>query len=290
MAWRIAKSLVVLRNQINSAYPNRSTLSDGTIGDQAHSQVASDHNPNGYGVVCAMDITHSPQTGFDAHALANNLVAHRHPNLKYVISNSRIAGAWTGWQWRQYNGVNPHSKHIHVSVGVGQDGQSDPGTYDDESSWAVGQSNNNKGEVMINDSDGEYLRINALMVDLRGRQLTRDEFRKFIVGQTWLKAVEIIQDSPEAQATRRAQEIGVVAIRDNWQGQIETLKKLSDELAQRPTKENFDALKAEIDTCTIDFAEAQKKAKELEQTQAENEKTARNVFQVVAEFLKAWKK
>ena len=139
MAWRLANSLVKLRDQVNAAYPNRNKASDGTIGDAAHRASASDHNPNSAGVVCAMDITNSPQTGFDVHALADRLRVNRHPDLKYIISNRRIAGAWTGWAWAPYNGSNPHSSHAHFSVGRGNDGQSTP-PYDDTTAWAIGGS------------------------------------------------------------------------------------------------------------------------------------------------------
>lgn len=139
MGWRLANSLVRLRDQVNAKYPNRNKASDGTIGDAAHAASASDHNPNGAGVVCAMDITHSPQTGFDVHALADRLRVNRHPDLKYIISNRRIAGAWTGWAWAPYNGSNPHSSHAHFSVGRGNDGQSTP-PYDDTNDWSIGGS------------------------------------------------------------------------------------------------------------------------------------------------------
>lgn len=139
MGWRLANSLNRLRDQVNAAYPNRSKASDGTIGDAAHAAGASDHNPNGAGVVCAMDITNSPQTGFDVHALADRLRVNRHPDLKYIISNRRIAGAWTGWAWAPYNGSNPHTQHAHFSVGRGNDGQSTP-PYDDTNDWALGGS------------------------------------------------------------------------------------------------------------------------------------------------------
>lgn len=136
---RLANSLVKLRDQVNAAYPNRSKASDGWIGDAAHAASASDHNPNGAGVVCALDITNSPQTGLDIHALADRLRVNRHPNLKYIISNRRICGAWTGWNWWPYNGSNPHSAHAHFSVGQGNDGQSQQ-PYDDTSNWNIGGS------------------------------------------------------------------------------------------------------------------------------------------------------
>lgn len=139
MAWRLAYSLETLRTQVNVAYPNRSTASDGTIGDAAHAGTASDHNPNSAGVVCALDLTHDPAHGLDVHALADKLRVNRHPNLKYIISNRRITGPWNGWNWEYYGGSNPHDKHAHFSVGVGSDGKSMPGTYDDTTKWSIGK-------------------------------------------------------------------------------------------------------------------------------------------------------
>jgi hypothetical protein len=136
MAWRAAKSLSTLYDQVNKQWPKRSRASDGLIGDAAHAAVPSDHNPNADGVVTALDITNDPANGLNAHALADLLIRDRHPDLKYVISNRRIAGAWTDWQWWKYNGDNPHDKHIHVSVGVGDDGKSRQ-PYDDTVAWKI---------------------------------------------------------------------------------------------------------------------------------------------------------
>lgn len=138
MAWRLAISLETLRSQINEAYPNRSKASDGTIGDTAHQAVPSDHNPNSEGVVCALDLTHDPSNGFNAHDLADHLRLHRHPQLKYIISYRRIADESTDWNWTRYDGDNPHDKHIHISVGKGPDGRSAPGTYDSNQPWDIG--------------------------------------------------------------------------------------------------------------------------------------------------------
>lgn len=133
---RLANSLARFRDQVNAAYPNRSKASDGWIGDAAHRASASDHNPNGADVVCALDLTHDPANGFDAHAMADRLRVHRHPDLKYIISNRRICGAWTNWQWQPYYGSNPHSSHVHFSVGRGDDGQSQQ-PYDNTTDWAI---------------------------------------------------------------------------------------------------------------------------------------------------------
>lgn len=144
--WYLAPSLVVLRDQMNTRYPGRKKVSDGAIGDVAHQAVPSDHNPNSVSVVCALDITHDPASGVDAHELANNLLQSRHPQLKYLISNGRIAGQWTNWQWDIYRGSNSHDKHIHISVGVGDDGKSKPGTYESTQQWVL-----TKGAIMPND-------------------------------------------------------------------------------------------------------------------------------------------
>src|SRR5688572_5430698 len=110
MAWRLAKSLITLRNQINQLAPYRSTASDGTIGDSAHAAVKSEHNPNSAGVVTAMDITHDPAQGADMNALASKLISSGDDRIWYIIFNKRI---WEGGSWSPYYGANDHSKHLH---------------------------------------------------------------------------------------------------------------------------------------------------------------------------------
>lgn len=118
---RIAKSLDVLRTQVNARWPNRSKASDGWIGDTAHAARKSDHNPNREGVVQALDISNDPKNGPDARKLADALVASKDPRIKYVISDGRIASSYVAggrpaWSWGPYTGANRHDKHNHVSV------------------------------------------------------------------------------------------------------------------------------------------------------------------------------
>ncbi len=135
MAYRIAKSLDTLRSQVNNKYPQRSKLSDGWIGDTAHSSRKSDHNPNPSGVVCALDITHDPAHGCDAGELAETLRRNRDPRLSYVISNARIFSSTVSpWQWRPYSGANKHNKHCHISV------KQQPHLYDDPRPWSLERS------------------------------------------------------------------------------------------------------------------------------------------------------
>lgn len=121
MAWKLAPALETLRNQINAAYPNRSKLSDGTIGDAAHSSRTSDHNPDSNGIVCAMDITHDPINGLTADKLSDVLFASRDRRIAYIIANRLITtpsgtGSGNYGPWTRYNGENPHTKHVHISI------------------------------------------------------------------------------------------------------------------------------------------------------------------------------
>jgi hypothetical protein len=134
MTWRLARSLEKLRSQVNSAWPKRSKVSDGTIGDARHSAQKSDHNPDPGGVVRALDITHDPVEGPDSEKLANALLASRDPRIKYIISNKKIvsgAGGTKPWVWRPYDGANAHSRHVHISVVPGPAG-------DDTADWKIG--------------------------------------------------------------------------------------------------------------------------------------------------------
>lgn len=138
---RIAKSLATLRDQVNAAYPKRSKVSDGWIGDQAHSARKSDHNPNQYGVVQALDLTHDLDgkgDDFDAWKFAETLRRNRDRRIKYIISNGRIANSrpvtkggktYKAFEWSPYTGANKHAQHTHISVVDG------PALYDDPSPW-----------------------------------------------------------------------------------------------------------------------------------------------------------
>lgn len=124
MAWRIAKSLDTLRNQVNAKYPGRNKASDGTIGDAKHSSRVSQHNPNPQGVVTAMDITQDTSKGLDGQTLADQLT--KDSRVWYVIFNRRI---WEAGQWKAYNGSNPHTNHVHVST------KQDEANYDNAGNW-----------------------------------------------------------------------------------------------------------------------------------------------------------
>lgn len=132
-SWHLAGSLVQLRREVDDAFPNRSTISDGTIGDAAHSSRESDHNPDALDIVRAWDCTRDVQDGIDvAENLAEFLRAKRDPRIKYVIFRRRIfSSSIKPWEWRPYDGPNPHDHHVHISVEphpTGDDGR--PWHYD----------------------------------------------------------------------------------------------------------------------------------------------------------------
>jgi hypothetical protein len=137
MAWRLARSLVSLRDAVNAKWPNRDRRSDGTIGDPRHAAnaSASDHNPwlavGGTGVVRALDID---VNGIDAGWYAEQLRLlgaagdSRLAGGGYVIFNRRITRAsWSGWN--VYTGSNPHTSHVHVSL------SRNPAGFDDPRPW-----------------------------------------------------------------------------------------------------------------------------------------------------------
>ncbi|TDR40082.1 hypothetical protein DFR29_114134 [Tahibacter aquaticus] len=139
--WRVAASLLQLRQQINTRFPLRSKASDGTIGDPSHQTRASDHNPwirtGNTGVVSAMDITHDKANGCDGEWLATQLRNSRDSRIKYIIWNRRICnaspiGEAAAWEWRAYTGSNGHTHHVHLSV------QAEPALYDSAAAWDLG--------------------------------------------------------------------------------------------------------------------------------------------------------
>jgi len=141
--WRVAASLLTLRDQVNAAWPNRNRASDGTIGDARHRSRSSDHNPwirdGSVDVVSALDITHDPASGCDAARIAASIRQSQDKRVKYIIWNRRICNSsplegQPAWNWRPYRGANPHDKHVHISV------KSAKSHYDDTSAWQLGAS------------------------------------------------------------------------------------------------------------------------------------------------------
>lgn len=138
-SWTLVPDLVTLRKEFTQLSPGRDTASDGSIGDEAHQQESSDHNPDETGAtpyedsdtineVHAIDVdkdlNHPTVTMEDCV----QLIVKRHRDgkddrLQNVIYNRRIWSRSWSWTEREYTGPNPHDKHAHFSSRYGS------GTY-----------------------------------------------------------------------------------------------------------------------------------------------------------------
>jgi hypothetical protein len=107
----LAPSLVRLRSAINAAWPNRSKAVDGWIGDAAHQATQSDHNPDDRGMVHAIDVT---AAGIHVPTVLAWVMGHPYPS--YTIHNERIWDRDDKFWPHRYNGTNPHTDHIHISI------------------------------------------------------------------------------------------------------------------------------------------------------------------------------
>lgn len=131
-SWVLVPCLVRLRSDFNDLAPARDRLSDGSVGDLAHQERQSDHNPDETGNVPIRDAdsaneVHALDVDVDlrrAGVTMETVVQHildrcrsgAENRLRYVIFNRRIWSASTGWRQQAYDGANPHDKHAHFSA------------------------------------------------------------------------------------------------------------------------------------------------------------------------------
>ena len=110
-----------MRLQVDDAFGNRQRSSDGWLGDTRHSSRTSDHNPDANGIVRAIDISRNLSGAKEPDLMPDladqiRLCAKRgDKRIAYVIFNGKISSAKSLWRWRAYKGINPHTKHCHVS-------------------------------------------------------------------------------------------------------------------------------------------------------------------------------
>jgi len=136
MAWRLAKSLQILRGQVDLLWPKRDRTSDGALGDSRHAATKSDHNVNEHGVVTALDIDKDLNPGGPyVKTIVDQIIASRDPRVKYIIHQGKICAGYPGpspWVWRPYIGKNAHFEHMHISV------RKEPQFYDSTAAWLGG--------------------------------------------------------------------------------------------------------------------------------------------------------
>jgi len=135
MAWYLTKPLVNFRTQLDEICPNRDKTSDGSIGDFAHSQGSSDHNPDdtGHGNagwdgdadnvqdVRAIDVDRDLNTpGLSMERLHAHLLKYCRNGtfwfVRYIIFDGYIYHKnYDNYIRRTYTGSNPHNHHMHIS-------------------------------------------------------------------------------------------------------------------------------------------------------------------------------
>jgi hypothetical protein len=129
--------------------PARAKDSDGWIGDTAHQQETSDHNPDETGSVPihdadtinevhAIDVDNDlritvpgyadPMEGAVQHTLSR-CRSGQERRLRYVIYNRRIWDYRSAWQQKPYTGPSAHTEHAHFSFSY------DSALEADTSSW-----------------------------------------------------------------------------------------------------------------------------------------------------------
>jgi hypothetical protein len=131
-SWILVPCLVTLRNEFNKLAPGRDKASDGSIGDAAHQQESSDHNPDETGRTPYSDADHINEVhaidvdddlrlaGWSMNrALEIIITRHREGRdnrLQNVIYNRRIWSRSWGWTARAYTGASAHTEHAHFSA------------------------------------------------------------------------------------------------------------------------------------------------------------------------------
>lgn len=122
---RLCAAGIELRAQVDARWPKRDRRSDGWIGDWAHQQRISDHNPDPAGWVRAIDLDADlAKVGVwdlmmqlaDQLRLYAKSGAEGADRLKYLVYRDRVcSGTYrkSFWTWRG-SGYG-HFDHLHVS-------------------------------------------------------------------------------------------------------------------------------------------------------------------------------
>lgn len=144
-----------------------------------------------------------------------------------------------------------------------------------------------KGAInVIPDTDNFYYRYGQdLALKLRGRVLNREEFRKFLVGQTDLRAIEILSDDPEAKAVQDAQTLGMIAVRDNWRQQIADLLLQVKDLAARPTKEQLASVQAQLEQAMVNLKITDEQLEQFRKKQREDSEAGESFMRRLGQLI-----
>jgi len=131
-SWVLVPCLERLFVEFDHIAPARATVSDGKVGDTAHAQTSSDHNPDETGTVPIHDADKINEVhAIDVTATLNesDLTMERvvqfllgrcrsgaERRLRYIIYARRIWSASSGWSQKAYTGPSAHIEHAHFSA------------------------------------------------------------------------------------------------------------------------------------------------------------------------------
>jgi hypothetical protein len=151
--WVLIPSLKQLFAEFDFIAPSRDHASDGSIGNAAHQDEVSDHNPDdtpgskaayndhdGKPEVRAIDVDNNLNITVEGYSdpmegvvqyLLHRCRSSAEQRLEYIIYNRRIWTRSSGWAQKTYTGASPHTEHAHFS------GRHD-GRFDDKAqSWTL---------------------------------------------------------------------------------------------------------------------------------------------------------
>lgn len=130
--WVLIACLKQLFAEFDRIAPSRDRASDGSVGDLAHQQEVSDHNPDETGSVPihdadkinevhAIDVDNDlRESDLTMEKVVQFLLARcrsgAEKRLRYIIYNRRIWSASSGWVQKPYTGASAHTEHAHFSA------------------------------------------------------------------------------------------------------------------------------------------------------------------------------
>jgi len=130
--WVLIPCLKAFFAEFDRIAPSRDHASDGSIGDTAHQNEVSDHNPDETGRVPIHDADHLNEVhaiDVDNNLRESDLTMEKvvqfllarcrsgaEKRLRYMIYNRRIWAASSGWVQKTYTGASPHTEHAHFSA------------------------------------------------------------------------------------------------------------------------------------------------------------------------------
>lgn len=151
----LTKSLTRLRSDYDELAPNRDKSSDGWIGDKAHQQTTSGHNPDDTPGVEAerSDADTKPEVRAidvdvdlrlpDINMLKTIQKILASPEdlkrLIYIIYNGVIWSKSRNWKSATYTGKNKHTQHAHYS--------GDPAYDEDAREWSIASMGDDVGKI-----------------------------------------------------------------------------------------------------------------------------------------------